>query len=179
MKYLARMEYTIEPAVAEDVPALNMLVNSAYRGESSRRGWATEADLIGGTRIDEAAMLDLINDANTTVLKYTEGGVIRGCVELRTERDSLYLGLLTVQPDLQGKGIGKTLMFAGEAFGRKHGCKKVRMTVVSVRDKLIAWYERHGYSLTGERKPFKMPDERFGIPRMPLEFVVMEKALSN
>lgn len=171
------MDYKIEPATAADVAVLNKLVNSAYRGESSRQGWATEADLIDGTRIDEAALLDLINDKHTIVLKYVEGADILGCVELRTEGDSLYLGMLTVRPDLQAKGIGKVLMSAGEAFGRKNSCKKVRMTVVSVRDKLIAWYERHGYSLTGERKPFKMPDERFGIPRQPLEFVVMEKKL--
>jgi len=171
------MNYQITPASAEDVPVLNRLVNSAYRGESSRKGWATEADLIDGTRIDEAAMLDLIQDRNTTILKYVENNEILGCVELRIENESLYLGMLTVNPDLQAKGIGKILMHAGEDFGRKNNCKKVKMTVVSVRDKLIAWYERHGYSLTGERKPFKMPDERFGIPRQPLEFVVMEKKL--
>lgn len=171
------MKYKIESASPADVPALNKLVNSAYRGESSRKGWATEADLIDGTRIDEAAMLDLINDKNTTILKYTEEGVILGCVELRTENDKLYLGMLTVKPDLQAKGIGKKLMFAGEDFGRKQGCKKVTMTVVSVRDKLIDWYLRHGYNLTGERKPFKMPDERWGIPKQPLEFVVLEKNL--
>lgn len=171
------MSYQITPASAEDVPVLNRLVNSAYRGESSRKGWATEADLIDGTRIDEAAMLDLIQDKNTTILKYVENNEILGCVELRIETESLYLGMLTVNPDLQAKGIGKILMHAGEDFGRKNNCKKVKMTVVSVRDKLIAWYERHGYSLTGERKPFKMPDERFGIPRQPLEFVVMEKKL--
>lgn len=171
------MNYKITPASAEDVPVLNKLVNSAYRGESSRKGWATEADLIDGTRIDEAAMLDLIHDKNTTILKYVENNEIFGCVELRIENESLYLGMLTVNPDLQAKGIGKILMHAGEDFGRKNNCKKVKMSVVSVRDKLIAWYERHGYSLTGERKPFKMPDERFGIPRQPLEFVVMEKKL--
>lgn len=171
------MSYQITPASAEDVPVLNKLVNSAYRGESSRKGWATEADLIDGTRIDEAAMLDLIRDKNTTILKYVENNEILGCVELRIENESLYLGMLTVNPDLQAKGIGKILMNAGEDFGRRNNCKKVKMTVVSVRDKLIAWYERHGYSLTGERKPFKMPDERFGIPRQPLEFVVMEKNL--
>lgn len=171
------MDYKIEVAGAVDVPALNKLVNSAYRGESSRKGWATEADLIAGTRIDEVAMRDLINDKNTTVLKYTEDDVILGCVELRIENESLYLGMLTVNPELQAKGIGKKLMFAGEDFARVQHCKKVKMTVVSVRDKLIEWYIRHGYSLTGERKPFKMPDERFGIPRQPLEFVVMEKAL--
>jgi ribosomal protein S18 acetylase RimI-like enzyme len=171
------MYYKIHPATATDVPALNKLVNSAYRGESSRKGWATEADLIDGTRIDEAAMLDLIQDKNTTVLKYTEDEVILGCVELRKEGDNLYLGMLSVRPDLQAKGIGKKLMFAGEDFGRKQGCKKVFMTVISVRDKLIEWYVRHGYRLTGERKPFTMPDERWGIPKQQLEFVVLEKEL--
>jgi predicted N-acetyltransferase YhbS len=171
------MNFSITPATPADVPALNKLVNSAYRGESSRKGWATEADLIDGTRIDEAAMSDLINDKNTTVLKYTEDNVILGCVELRKERENLYLGMLSVQPDLQAQGIGKKLMFAGEDFARTHGCKKVTMTVVSVRDKLIDWYIRHGYRLTGERKPFVFPDERWGIPKQPLEFVVMEKAL--
>jgi ribosomal protein S18 acetylase RimI-like enzyme len=171
------MDYKIEPAGIEDVPALNKLVNSAYRGESSRKGWATEADLIDGTRIDEAALLDLLQEKNTTVLKYVENNEILGCVELRIENDSLYLGMLTVRPELQTKGIGKKLMFAGEEVARAHGCKKMRMTVVSVRDKLIGWYERHGYAQTGERKPFNMPDERFGIPRQALEFVVMEKNL--
>jgi predicted N-acetyltransferase YhbS len=171
------MDYKIQSATAADVPALNKLVNSAYRGESSRKGWATEADLIDGTRIDEVALLDLINERNTTILKYTEEGVILGCVELRKENDSLYLGMLTVNPELQAKGIGKKLMFAGEDFAREQHCKKIKMTVVSVRDKLIAWYIRHGYKLTGERKPFKMPDERWGIPKQPLEFVVMEKVL--
>lgn len=171
------MNFSITPATQVDVPALNKLVNSAYRGESSRKGWATEADLIDGTRIDEAAMLDLINDKNTTVLKYTKDSVILGCVELRKEGENLYLGMLSVQPDLQAQGIGKKLMFAGEDFARKQGCKKVSMTVVSVREKLIDWYIRHGYQLTGERKAFKFPDERWGIPKQPLEFVVLEKAL--
>jgi len=171
------MDYKIQAATSADVPALNKLVNSAYRGEASRKGWATEADLIDGTRIDEAAMRDLINDKNTTVLKYTEDGVILGCVELRKEGDNLYLGMLSVQPDLQSKGIGKKLMFAGEDFARAQACEKIFMTVISVRDKLIEWYVRHGYRLTGERKPFNMPDERWGIPKQPLEFVVLEKVL--
>ena len=171
------MEYKIQPATVADVPALNKLVNSAYRGEFSRKGWATEADLIDGTRIDESAMRDLINDSHTTVLKYTEEDIILGCVELRVENDKLYLGMLTVKPDLQAKGIGKKLLFAGEDFARKHGCAKMFMTVIAVRISLIEWYVRHGYQLTGERKPFNMPDERFGIPKQPLEFAVLAKTL--
>lgn len=171
------MDYKIQPATAADVPALNKLVNSAYRGESSRKGWTTEADLIDGTRLDETVLRELLNNEHTTVLKYTENGKILGCVELRKERGSVYLGMLTVQPDLQAKGIGKKLLFAGEEFARAQGCKKISMTVVSVRSKLIEWYERHGYRLTGERKPFNMPDERFGIPKQQLEFVMLEKVL--
>lgn len=171
------MHYKIQPATAADVPALNKLVNSAYRGDSSRQGWATEADLLDGTRIDETALLELINKPDTTVLTYVEDGPILGCVELRKEGTGLYLGMLSVRPDLQSKGIGKKLMFAGEDFGRKNGCTKMFMTVISVRDTLIEWYVRHGYRLTGERKPFNMPDERWGIPKQQLEFVVLEKAL--
>ena len=171
------MHYKIQPATAADVPALNKLVNSAYRGDSSRQGWATEADLLDGTRIDETALLELINKPDTTVLTYVEDGSILGCVELRKEGTGLYLGMLSVRPDLQSKGIGKKLMFAGEDFGRRNDCTKMFMTVISVRDTLIDWYVRHGYRLTGEKKPFNMPDERWGIPKQKLEFVVLEKAL--
>lgn len=172
------MKHLIQPATQTDVPALNKLVNSAYRGESSRKGWTTEADLLDGTRIDEAAMLELLNEQHTTILKYMEKDVILGCVELRKEQDNLYLGMLSVQPNLQGKGIGKKLMVAAEDFARTQGCVKISMTVISVRDNLIEWYVRHGYTPTGERKPFNMPDERWGIPKQQLEFVVMEKYCS-
>lgn len=171
------MDFKIEPATAEDVPVLNKLVNSAYRGETSRQGWTTEADLLAGTRVDEAALRDLIADKKTIVLKYMEAGKIAGCVELRLSTHSCYLGMLTVNPVLQAKGIGKKLLLAGESVAREKGCLKMRMTVISVRHALIEWYKRNGYQLTGESKPFKMPDERFGIPRQPLEFVFMEKVL--
>jgi predicted N-acetyltransferase YhbS len=171
------MEFRIQPATTADVAALNKLVNSAYRGESSRQGWATEADLLDGTRIDEAALRDIIHTPGTTVLTYIEKDSILGCVELRKEGTGMYLGMLSVRPDLQAKGIGKKLMFAGEDFARTHGCTKMFMTVISVRTTLIDWYVRHGYRLTGERKPFNMPDERWGIPKQQLEFVVLEKVL--
>ncbi|HEU5292528.1 MAG TPA: GNAT family N-acetyltransferase [Cyclobacteriaceae bacterium] len=160
-----------------DVPALNKLINSAYRGEESKKGWSTEADLLDGTRIDEAALRDIIQKPDTTFLKYEEDGTILGCVELRKEENKLYLGTLSVNPNIQNKGIGKKLLQAGEEHAKQIGCSRMRMTVIDGRQSLIDWYVRHGYQLTGERKPFVVPDDRWGIPKQKLEFVVLEKSL--
>ncbi len=167
----------ITKAVVEDAPELNTLVNSAYRGDSSRQGWTTEADLLDGTRIDANGIAELIQTQGTTLLKYVEAGEILGCVELKKNEGKLYLGMLTVRPNLQGKGIGKELLKAAEAEGKKQSCASIFMTVISVRKELIDWYVRHGYQLTGEHKPFAFTDPRFGQPKMKLEFVVLEKKL--
>jgi ribosomal protein S18 acetylase RimI-like enzyme len=167
----------IIPATLADVPTLNQLVNSAYRGEGAKEGWTTEADLIDGTRIDESILKGLIERPDTTVLTYRENGNLLACVELRKEEEKLYLGMLSVRPNLQGKGVGKKLLNAAEEYAHNNQCRTIYMSVISVRKELIEWYERHGYKLTGERKPFIAPDERWGIPRTALEFVMMEKAL--
>lgn len=167
----------ITVATPNDAVALDKLVNSAYRGESSRQGWTTEADLLDGTRTDAAAIAELIQTPGTVLLKYVEGQEILGCVELRNQHGKLYLGMLTVKPNLQGKGIGKELLIAAEQEARKQNCAAIYMTVISVRKELIDWYLRHGYQLTGETKPFAFNDPRFGQPKMKLEFVVLEKKL--
>ncbi|MFN4947543.1 MAG: GNAT family N-acetyltransferase [Chryseotalea sp.] len=167
----------IRPATLADVNVLNALVNSAYRGETSKKGWTTEADLLDGTRIDEAALHDLINKKGTTVLCYETESTIKACVELREEEDKLYLGMLSVSPGLQGSGIGKVLLKEAEFFAKEKGLSYIYMTVISVRAELIAWYQRHGYQVTGERKPFVVPDIRWGIPKQPLEFVVLRKPI--
>jgi ribosomal protein S18 acetylase RimI-like enzyme len=171
------MTFTITPAAVSDVSALNLLINSAYRGEEAKVGWTTESDLLDGTRIDETALRELIQKPNITFLKYVENGLILGCVELRVEGNKLYLGTLSVKPNTQGKGIGKKLLQAGEEHAQKVGCSTMTMTVIDGRQELIDWYVRHGYVLTGERKPFIVPDERWGIPKQKLEFVVLEKSL--
>lgn len=171
------MSFQIIPATLADVPTLNQLVNSAYRGEGAKEGWTTEADLIDGTRIDESILKGLIERSDTTVLTYREEGRVLACVELRKEGSKLYLGMLSVRPNLQGKGVGKKLLTAAEEHAHNNQCRTVYMSVISVRKELIEWYERHGYKLTGERKPFIAPDERWGIPRTTLEFVMMEKTL--
>lgn len=172
------MPVQILKAILADAPAINQLVNSAYRGEGSKQGWTTEADLLDGTRIDEAAVADLLAKPGTTILKYVDDNSILGCVELRKEKDKLYLGMLSVAPNTQGTGIGKKLLIAGEEHAKSLGINTMIMTVISVRKELIDWYVRHGYQLTGERKPFVVPDTRWGIPKKELEFVVLEKKLS-
>jgi ribosomal protein S18 acetylase RimI-like enzyme len=167
----------ITKATIEDAQALDKLVNSAYRGDSSRQGWTTEADLLDGTRTDAAAIKELIETPGTTLLKYIEHDEIIGCVELKQQQGKLYLGMLTVKPTLQGKGIGKKLLEAAETEAAQQNCTSIFMTVIDSRKELLEWYERHGYQRTGERKPFAFNDPRFGQPKMKLEFVVLEKKL--
>ncbi len=166
----------IEPAMPEDIPALLILVNSAFRGESSKKGWTHEADLIiGEARTDEAMLLDMMLEPNAMMLKYrNEAGRIEGCVYLQVKETGLYLGMLTVEPELQNAGIGKKLLTAADAFARKRRCTRIYMSVISVRKDLIAWYERHGYTLTGETAPFAV-EAKYGVPSQALEFAIMEK----
>ena len=166
-------------ATIEDVEALHHLVHSAYRGESSKKGWTSEADLLGGIRTTEKALLENFQTPKTSIFKYSEEGKILGCVRLVEKENSIYLGMLTVSPDLQGGGIGKKLLKYAETFAQKKGINKIEMTVISVRLELIAWYERHGYKKTGEVKPFPMNDPNFGEPKQHLEFIVMEKELRD
>jgi ribosomal protein S18 acetylase RimI-like enzyme len=119
----------------------------------------------------------MINNKQGVILKCTdEENTLLGCVFLEQQGQQLYLGMLTVQPSIQTKGIGKRLLHAAEAYAHEHDCNAIVMTVISVRHELIAWYERHGYRPTGDKKPFPN-DPRFGIPKQPLEFIVLYKPL--
>ena len=167
----------IRPAQLSDIPQLEKLVNSAYRGDSSRKGWTTEADLLDGIRTSTESLSELLQQPDSLVLLFEQDNQLIGCVSLQKQRHQLYLGMLTVAPDLQAKGIGKQLLFASEKTARDWNCSAITMTVISVREELIAWYRRHGYTPTGERKPFP-DDPKFGIMKQPLEFIVLEKKLA-
>lgn len=166
----------ISKATLSDIPELNVLVNSAYRGDTSKKGWTTEADLLGGIRTDDESLTALLNKENSVMLVHrNDEGQIIGCVNLQHNGDKVYLGMLTVNPELQGGGVGKILLKASDDYAREIGCAKLYMTVISIRTELIDWYKRHGYTETGERKPFPMDDPKFGLPKVPLEFIVLEK----
>jgi ribosomal protein S18 acetylase RimI-like enzyme len=162
----------------EDLPVLELLINSAYRGESSKAGWTTEADLLEGIRTDQEGLRELVERPGSVILTAIQNQRIIGCVNLQKMGNRLYLGMLTVSPQIQARGIGKELLKASEAYAINHGCQSVIMTVISVRTELIEWYERRGYHFTGERQPFPSGNPRFGIPLQDLEFVVMEKRFS-
>ena len=87
--------------------------------------------------------------------------------------------MMTVSPDAQASGIGKQLMAAAEQIARDWQCWVMTMTVIPQRHELIAFYERRGYRSTGETEPFPMDDPRFGLPKQPLSFIVLEKVLES
>lgn len=173
---------SLQPATPADLPAIAALVNSAYRGETSRQGWTTEADYLDGQRTDAATLAaDLAAQPQAALLALREApdGPILGSVWLEPAEPGVwYLGMLTVRPDLQDRRLGWGLLEAAEAFAAERGAGRIRMTVVAIRDTLIAWYQRRGYELTGETRPFPYEDRRFGDPRRDdLSFVVLEKTI--
>lgn len=170
------------PATAADLPAIVDLVNAAYRGETSRQGWTTEADYLEGQRTDLATLTrDLAETPGAALFMWRDDPAtpLLGSVWLEpAETGVWYLGMLTVRPDLQARRLGRTLLHAAEALAERKGARRIRMTVISIRDTLIAWYARRGYDPTGETRPFPNGDSRFGNPlRDDLAFVVLEKTL--
>ncbi|WP_413568965.1 GNAT family N-acetyltransferase [Bdellovibrio sp. HCB117] len=156
------------------------LVNSAYRGDSSKEGWTTEADLLDGQRVDAEGIRELINKEDSIILiaEDDDTGDLLGCVHLERQNTKCYLGMLTVDPSLQSQGIGKMLLDESEALAQFWDCTSIYMTVITVRSELIAWYVKHGFRDTKEKKPFPYGDERFGIPKVQgLEFTVLEKKI--
>ncbi|MBS0502679.1 MAG: GNAT family N-acetyltransferase [Proteobacteria bacterium] len=165
-----------------DLPALHALVHSAYRGDSARGGWTHEADLLDGQRTDMAALAAMLHDPAQRILVAEEGGALTGCVAITDRGDGVaYLGMLSTDPLLQGKGLGRQLIAAAEqAAAGQFGATSMEMTVIRQRAELIAYYERRGYALTGEERPFPLDDPRFGIPkRRDLSFVVLAKTISR
>ena len=162
----------------KDVTSLVALMDSAYRGENSKQGWTSEADLfIGNKRTDETTVANLIKKPGAVFLKYlNDEGSLEGCVFLHKKDTRLYLGMFSVSPLAQGKGIGKKLLRAADDYAKEQNCSTLYMTVISVREELITWYERNGYHKTGKVLPFPV-DERYGIPTRPLEMLVLEKPL--
>ena len=166
-------------ATAADVNAIVRLVESAYRGDVSRQGWTTEADFLDGQRTDPAGVAEIIAKPCSRVLLGERAGELHACCHLEKQADACYFGMFSVLPTLQGAGVGRQMLAEAESLARSEWkCTKMEMTVISIRDELVAWYERRGYRRTGTYKPFPYGDARFGIPkRDDLRFELLEKQL--
>lgn len=174
-------EVSFRRATLADVDRLQAFVHSAYRGDSARKGWTHEADLLDGQRTDVEALRAMIEDPTYVILLAERDDALAGCVSVTDKGEGLaYLGMLSVDPVRQGGGLGRRLIGAAEAETRaRFGADRMEMTVIAQRSELIAWYERCGYALTGEQRPFPAADPRFGLPkRDDLVFVVLAKALA-
>lgn len=171
----------LRSAQSGDLDTIHALVHRAYRGDSARQGWTHEADLLDGQRTDLDALRDMLANPEEHLLIAEDDGGTVGCIAVTDKGSRLvYIGMVTVDPLRQGGGLGRDLLSGAEAFARRElGAERAEMTVISLRSELIRWYERRGYVLTGERRPFPMRDPRFGLPRRDdLEFAVLEKSLT-
>lgn len=172
-----------------EIDAIVALVESAYRGEASREGWTTEADLLEGQRTDADAVRSLItsglagggaSDGGGGLLLAFQGDDLVGCCQLEPRAGgSAYFGMFAVRPGLQGRGWGRAVVARAEEIARDWGAARMTMTVIRQRQDLIAWYRRLGYTPTGDRQPFPYGDARYGLPtRDDLEFVVLARSLA-
>lgn len=174
-------ELHFRAATPADLDAIVDLVTSAYRGDSSRAGWTTEADFLDGNRIDREVLRADIERPRSRVLLAERDRQLLACAHVSEEDGAGYFGMFSVVPGLQGGGIGKQVLAECERIVREEWqLSAMRMTVIDIRDTLIAFYERRGYRRTGILKPFPYGDDRFGQPqRDDLRFEVLEKSLQD
>lgn len=153
------MSLAIRPATIADLPALHGVIERAYRGDSARVGWTHEADLLSGTRTDIASLKAIVVDPVQVLLVLFENRVPLGCVNVADRGGSVaYLGLLCIEPSRQGEHMGRRLIVAAETHARDaFHCATIEMTVIDKRRELIAYYERRGWQVTGEKRDFPIP----------------------
>lgn len=161
-----------------DAPKIVALVNSAYRGETSRAGWTTEAELLEGVRTHDDEIAGLINTPRSLILIGLVGEEIIASMHLQLVSDAAFLGMFAVKPTGQAAGVGKAMMAEAETVvKREWAAKKILMDVISVRAELIAFYERRGYVRTGKLNDFPVSKDLWTPKAKDLMLARMEKNL--
>ena len=143
---------SIRPARPADADVLTDLIRSAYRGQDSRAGWTSEADLVEGERISRDQVLAMISAGGSLLLVVADAAQLVACCQLRNQGAGLaYFGTFAVSPQAQGAGLGRQLMAEAERQAvAAFAATCLEMTVLAQQDKLIAYYERRGFRRTGE-----------------------------
>lgn len=157
---------TFRNAKNNDIEAIVRLVESAYRGENSRLGWTTEADLLDGQRTDSVEISAILGRPDNQIILCEQQGVVQGSMHIARKQNFAYLGMFAVAPENQGNGVGKAMLnHAEQLVFDQMGCEWLEMTVITQRSDLIGWYQRRGYELVGKTRPFPYGDSRYGIPK--------------
>lgn len=179
MPAATKINIEIRPARFEDAQRIVTLIESSYRGESGRRGWTTESDLIAGQRTDIEEIQQLLEHPTALFLSAWIDNRLVACCLLDNQAPAAYFGMFAVDPSTQGQGLGDTMLQAAERYAQKNwNTKKMTMSVIWVRAELIAWYQRRGYQKTEQQLPFPYENPRAGTPlRDDLYFIVLEKEL--
>jgi GNAT superfamily N-acetyltransferase len=153
---------TIRLATLEDQPSIVALINQAFAIETFLDGQRTSAPEIRAMFATGDFLLAVANDAMVASV-YTE---------VRGERG--YFGMLSVIASQQGTGLGRRMIQAAEQHCRNQGCKRMELTVLSLREDLPPLYRKFGYKETG-REPFHTTRQIEG--NQPCELILMSKQL--
>ncbi len=169
---VTQQQWEFRPATAHDVQQVVELIESAYRGDASRAGWTTEADLLGGQRTDQLEIEEILANPKARLILCCSGETLMGCILVRNDEGSAYVGMLAVSPPYQRRQLGRQLLAEAERVAqREFHAQNAKMTVIAQREDLIHWYVRRGYTVTRRREPFPYGNSRFGLPKRPdLEF---------
>jgi ribosomal protein S18 acetylase RimI-like enzyme len=160
MKILKMAELSFRKATEQDIILVVALVNSAFRGESSRQGWTTEADLLDGVRTTEQDIRQRIQREDSFLLLCHAGTQLAGSVHVEKQGERAHIGMFVIRPDLQGRGIGKQLLEEAERLAlRDWAVSAYVMLVINFRNELTAFYERRGYRRTGVTQEFPVNPE--------------------
>ena len=163
-------------ATAQDIAALNLLVNRAYRPAAGEGGWTHESALVAGARISAQQVGELFTP-DAAVLLLRQQGEIVACVHVQADGpDAAGIGMLASEPRLQAQGLGKQMLQHAEQFALQQlGARILRMSVLSSRPELLAFYERRGYQRTGELESYPLT-AGVGQPlRADLHLLMLEK----
>ena len=167
---------TFRIANKSDAEAIAQLVNKAYRPETVAAGWTHESDLVSGNRTSVGQVGEVILKPDSVIFVGLKGSEIVACVHVKKDGSYCHIGMLAVNPRLQGQGAGKQMLAHAERYANENFCsEKFIMVVVSSRSELIAFYLRRGYRKTGTVQDYPL-SAGVGTPKFTnLKTEVLEK----